>query len=317
MARNWKQWLPVVAMTALLAGCGGKGSKFAEEAPLITTTWQDDLGRTVRLADTPHRVVSLAPSVTEIIYALDAQDLLVARSQACNYPDAAESVPVVTTFPDVDLPAIVALKPDLAISTTELHSEAIGPYFDEAGVQLYLQKFTKLSDVYDNLEKMGKLLGREAKGKALADSLRKQDQRISEASKNQIKYSVMVVVSTKPLIVVGGGSFISELIDKAGGKNAFADLHDSYPEVTPEAIIKAAPEYLFFPTADEQEYPNFISTYPELYNTVPACLNKQAFIMDPNIVYRPGPRVGEALIEFVSILHPRVLSSESEDAPQQ
>ncbi len=314
MTRKRFPGLPILALMVLLAGCGGKGNKFAEEAPFISTTWQDDVGRKVRLADTPRRVVSLAPSVTEIIYALGAQDLLVARSQACNYPSEAEGLQVVTTFPDVDLPAIVALKPDLAISTTELHSEAIGPYFDDAGVPLYLQKFSKLSDVYDNLEKMGKLLGREAQGKALADSLRRQDARISAASKNQIKYGVMIVVSTQPLIVVGGGSFISELIDKAGGKNAFAHLQQAYPEVTPEAIIQAAPEYIFIPSGNEQEYANFISTYPELYNTVPACLSKQAFQMDPNIVYRPGPRVGEALVEFTSILHPRVLNADSTDA---
>ena len=129
------------------------------------------------------------------------------------------------------------------------------------------------------------------------------------ATENEIKYKAMILISADPLMVVGGGGFLHELIEKAGGENVFADAGDSYHNTTVEEILSKEPEFLILPSKNDQVYNNLLTQYPYLQST-PADLNRQVFIVDPDIFYRPGPRSIDALLELTHILHTQLPPSQ-------
>ncbi|TAE56617.1 MAG: hypothetical protein EAZ89_04535, partial [Bacteroidetes bacterium] len=119
---------------------------------------------------------------------------------------------------------------------------------------------------------------------------------------NQIRYGTLIVISNDPLKVVGGGSYMDELIRKAGGRNVFGDLKEAYPTTTVEEILSRQPEILIIPTPREQDYAQLIGMYPALDNT-PAAASKQVYIIHPDLLYRPGPRMIQGLIELTHLIH--------------
>lgn len=286
-----------------LISCKNKNSKLVEEAPLISQTVTDDLGREIKLSGAVKKLVSLAPSVTEIVFAIGGEQYLAARSHACNYPQEVANVPAVQTYPELDLPGIVSQEPDLIVGTSEIHNERITRFFESHNLPFYLQTYENLKDVYRGIRDMGKLLDLEDNAEILADSLEQIEAQISDSTQGLIKYKTLVLISVDPLLVVGGKSYLNEMVEKAGGKNAFAHLDEKYPEVSVEAIVNAAPEFLIFPSLDEQIYPLLTSTYPVLYQRVPAIQNNSVRLIDPDFLLRPGPRIVEGIAYLAKAMH--------------
>ena len=285
-----------------MSSCGHQNQHLIENAPLISKTYRDDLNREIFLRKTPVKIVSLAPSITEMLFAMGAGDLVAARSQACDYPEAARNKEILTTYPEIDIESMVVMEPDLVLATTEIIPKNLLPLFEKFKIPVYFQKFDSLSGITTNIRKLGALIERPEKAKHLADSLDRILQAITDSTRNKIKYGTMIVVSADPLIVIGGKGYINEMIQKAGGKNVFADLDEAYPTVTPEAILKAGPEYVVFPTRFDQDYAELVDRYPSLVR-MPAAGLKQVFVMDPDLIYRPGPRTMEGLAGLANILH--------------
>lgn len=289
----------------LVIGCGNPNQDLIENAPSITRRFDDDLGRTIALADTPKKVISLAPSITEIVYAIGAEDQLFANSHACDFPPEATELKHITTYPDVDVQTIVATNPDLVLVTTEVMSEKYTQVFDKVNTPVFFQTFQNVEDIYRNIETIGKMLGKEGSTNMLLDSLKGVEGRISAATADQIKYSTMILISIDPLIIVAGKSYITEMLEKAGGANAFSYLKEKkYSATTPEAILQANPEVIILPSEDDQVYQNLIDAYPVLYD-VKAAQENRVYTMDPDLIYRPGPRFIEGLAQMTNILHSR------------
>ena len=125
-----KQLFLLFAVAVLFASCGHSNQQLIDNAPLISRHFEDDLGRKVTIQKTPKRIVSIAPSSTEMLMAIGAGDLLVARSQACDYPVDVLDLPVVQTYPDIDLAGIVTYEPDLVIGTDEIFDVRTADFFD-------------------------------------------------------------------------------------------------------------------------------------------------------------------------------------------
>ncbi|MCB9233412.1 MAG: ABC transporter substrate-binding protein [Bacteroidia bacterium] len=291
--------------------CGNPNQKLIENAPLITREIKDDLGRPMSFAKAPEKVISLAPSITEMIFAIGAQERLVARSQACNYPPEAENVPEIQTYPDLDLQGIVMMEPDLVLATTEIFTEDLIPYFEKFKIKIFFQDFNSTEDIYRNLNVLGDLLGHDLESQTLVDSLQKMEKQIMDSTQSQIKYGTLVLAGTDPLVVAGGKSFLNELIEKAGGKNVCADLAEKYPTVSPEAILKWDPEVLILPTRNDNDFSILVSAYPA-FQGLKAVTNHQVYSIDPNLVFRPGPRTIEALGLITNMLHARINTSDLE-----
>lgn len=282
-----------------------KRRQLVEEAPLISQTYTDQTGRAISLDRQPRQLVSIAPNLTEMVFAIGAGDRLVARSQACNYPPAVADIPAVTTYPELDLEQLQATGAELVLTTDEIFSPADLELLEQIGLPVYLQHYETLDDVYAGIRDLGQLLGRKAPAKALADSLQNLEAAISKATENEIKYRSMILISTDPLKVVGGRGFLHELIEKAGGMNIYEEAEDAYHVTTVEEIMKLQPEFLILPSSNTQVYNELLEQFPMLYNT-PAAYHKQVHVMDPDLLYRPGPRMLEGLLELTSILHSKL-----------
>jgi iron complex transport system substrate-binding protein len=282
--------------------CSNPKKKLVEQAPLISAKFTDDTGREIHLHSAPRKVVSIAPNITETIFAIGAQDLLAARSQACDYPPEAFAVPEITTFPSLDREELLATAADLILTTDEIFSPDDIAQLEKLGIPVYLQRYRTLADVYHGIRSLGEMLDRSAAANTLADSLANLEKKITQVTDNQVHYGTLILISPDPLVVAGGGGFLNELIIKAGGRNVFEKVEAPYHTTTVEEILSLGPEYLILPFKDPQIYSEILIRYPYLQNT-PADINKQVFLADPDIFYRPGPRTIEALLELTHILH--------------
>ncbi|MEM6263729.1 MAG: helical backbone metal receptor [Bacteroidota bacterium] len=299
-----------VVLTLVSVSCGSQSDQkqLVENAPYISIKLEDDTGRKLSLPSAPERIVSIAPNITESIFAIGAGDMMVARSQACDYPYEVESIPPVTTYPELDLEQIRATEADLIVTTDEIFTQEDLDLLKVLDIPVYLQSYEKLQDVYKGIRTLGKVLGKQEQANTLADSLEELEGQIIDSTQNEIKYSTLILISSDPLMVVGGTGFLNELIEKAGGKNAFGSIKESYPTVTQEAILKAAPEYLIIPGKRSQAYAELINLYPALTNT-PADIQKQVYLVNPDLYFRPGPRMLDALLELTNILHSKYTRS--------
>ncbi|TAE46323.1 MAG: hypothetical protein EAZ89_20295, partial [Bacteroidetes bacterium] len=199
-----------------ISACQGKRQKLASEALPITRSFTDASGRSVSLSKTPERIISLAPNITEILFAIGSGDRVAARSQACNFPEEALLLPEITTYPQLDLEQVQAANADLILTTDEIFSADDIAQLGRLGIPVFVQSYRSLDDVYRSMRVLGELLENSTEANAAADSLARLEQAIAKATENQIRYGTLIVISNDPLKVVGGGSYMDELIRKAG-----------------------------------------------------------------------------------------------------
>lgn len=288
-----------------LTGCGSSQEDLVENAPLISVSFTDDLGREIKLPKTPEKIISLSPNTTEIIFAIGAGDLLVARSEICNYPEETDGLPKIKIDPEPDLPDIVLYEADLVIASDETMDSTWVGALSRLRVPVFFQSYETTEDIYRNMKSLGEILGRKEEAVRYADSLKRIEDRIVEATKNEIKYATMVLLQMVPPAVAGRKSFIHDLILKAGGKNSFAALDGKYLEIDPQDIMTANPEFIIFPSRSQADYGKFIAAYPGV-SYVDANVNSRVFILEPEILIRPGPRSIEGLATLTRCLHSKI-----------
>ncbi|MBX7241086.1 MAG: helical backbone metal receptor [Bacteroidia bacterium] len=301
MKKSFFQGIAFMAVFFLFA-CNGDKKELVKNAPPVTNQWKDDTGKEIKLDHAVQKAVSLAPSVTEMIFAIGGEKKLIARSQACNYPEKANALPVITTFPALDVEKLKSLNPDIVITTNEIFSPDAIALLEKQNIKVYQQSYSNMKDIYRCMKETGKLLDCEANAIKAADSLENIEKKVWSMTQNLAKYRTMILVSDEPLKVIGGTGYLNELIVKSGGTNIFKDKNDPYPTTTVEEIMSLQPEYIIIPTNDTEAYTKLIMKYPPLYNTV-ADMQKHIFITDPDVYYRPGPRTTMALLDLTHILH--------------
>ena len=230
--------LPVL----LLASAIGRPAFGADRFPLAL---KDDRGVTVRLADPPRRVVSLAPSLTEIVFLLGRDGSLVGVTRFCNHPPAASGLPKIGGVSDPDVERIVALSPDLVLCTTDGNPRDKVRALEEMGIPCFAVTPQDLGAVFTAIERLGVLLGAADRGRAEADALRRRARLASPSSAGVEEPSVLFVVSTAPIIAAGEGTFMGELVRLAGGRNAAARFSGRYPRLSVEELVAARPDVIF------------------------------------------------------------------------
>ncbi len=186
------------------------------------------------------RCVSLVPSVTEIIYAVGAGDLLVGNTNQCDFPAAARRTYKVGDFQMPDLERIVFLKPDVVFATLPVHQRLI-ERFRELGIRVFVSAPRNVDEVFAEIESVGVILDRAEQARALVADLRAHLDSLSEVAS---PLKVYVEISAAPLITVGRGVFINDVIRKAGGRNVFENINSPYPVIEPEMVVQADPDVI-------------------------------------------------------------------------
>ncbi len=198
------------------------------------------------------RIVSLGPSATEVIFAIGAQDLLVARTDLCDYPPEAKNIPSVGGFAGntLSLESIISYEPTLVYLFAEMHEGFVKPLQD-LGIQVYRSNATSIEAVKNEVLDIGKLTGHEKQAQKVVKEMDEKLNRTKKMYESKIAAdgklpTVYWEVWHSPMMSCGKNSFMGDIISKAGGKNIFADEEAAYPMVSEEAVLLANPDFIFY-----------------------------------------------------------------------
>ncbi|NVO85977.1 ABC transporter substrate-binding protein [Hymenobacter terrestris] len=284
----------------LLAACR-PDTPATTAAPEATAPQQlrDDLGRTLTVPAHPRRIMALAASMTEMLYAVADTATIVARTQVCDYPAAALRKPIINSYP-LDLERLVALKPDVVFTTTGITSEADAQRLQELGIPVYYQQYEKVEDIFRGLTDLGRILGRSAQAQRLVDSLRTELRHIQRLPQPH-GVSILAITWTDPIYVYGQNTLFTDKIRLAGGQNAVVDkFAQPYPALTREYILKLNPDIVLGGSFGKLDS-TFFRLYPELKRTQ-AYQTRRIYDPTDDLMSRPGPRVVESVKELRGLI---------------
>ena len=280
------------------------------DAPIeaLSMTYTDGLGREITLETTPQRIVSLAPSNTEILFAVGAGAQVVGRDEFSDYPAEAASIEVIGgSFGEYNVEAIVALEPDLVLAT-EINPPELVQQLEDLGLTVYyLSNPTTLEEMYMNLETVASLSGHDAT--ELVDLLKARvaavDEKIAPlSSRIPVFYEIDASDPTKPW-TYGPGTFGELLIDRAGGYNIGSIASDPYPQLSLEEIVLANPSVIILGDSMWGVTPESVLARPG-WETIPAVQSNSIFPIDDNLISRPGPRLVDGLEQLAKLLRPEL-----------
>ncbi|MEX3639044.1 cobalamin-binding protein [Paraburkholderia sp. BR14320] len=282
-ARRSIQWFSAAALAL---------SALSAHAAITVT---DDSGATVTLAATAQRVISLAPHVTELLYAAGGGPKMVGAVSYSDYPPEAKQLPRVGDNKALDLERIVALKPDLIVVWRHGNAQRQLERLRELHVPLFFSEPRRLDDIAVSLTKLGRLLGTSASADAAAAAYRDDIARLRARYANRPVVSVFYQVWDRPLMTLNGEHMISDVITLCGGRNVFADLQPLVPTVSTEAVLAANPQAIVTaaPGATQPD-----TTLPQLdtwraWPRLAAVANNNLFAIDGDLINRPAPRIAQ------------------------
>ena len=277
-------------------------------SPSAAIELTDGLGRSVVLKEAAQRVVSLAPSNTEILFAVGAGDQVVGRDEFSDYPAETASIQKVGgSMGEYSVESIVALKPDLVLAA-EINSPELVKQLEDLGLTVYYLKNPKtLEEMYVNLEIVAQLMGQDPT--KLTDSLKARVAAVDEKimplnSRPSVFYEIDATDPAKPY-TYGPGTFGDLLITRAGGSNIGSELTDPYPQISLEQIVVSNPSIILLGDSLYGATAESVLARPG-WETIEAVKSKQIFPIDDNLISRPGPRLVDGLEQLAKLLHPGV-----------
>lgn len=281
-----------IIVLSLVAACAG--SRQPSGAAFSVT---DDAGRTISFAAPARRIVSLAPSSTELLFALGAGPQVVGRTTWCRYPPAALQVPVVGDGLDPNIEAVAAAHPDLVVLYRSPSNGTAITQFDQLGIKSVVLRQDLLTDVARD----ARLLGALTAHRPAADSIAHLLDSLSTLPPLPVRARVAIVVWDNPPIVIGGGSFLDELGRLAGVQNVFHDLPQASATVSLESIASRNPD--FIAVVDDSSAANTPSfaRRPE-WRAVPAVRAGRILHLPGTLFGRPSPRAADAVAAYARLL---------------
>jgi iron complex transport system substrate-binding protein len=297
--------LALLIIVGSISGCSSSTSPVEDNPQQVAETIEitDDFGKVITLEKPAEKIVSLAPSQTEILFAIGAGEKVVGVTTADDYPEEVKEIEKVGGFDGWNLEMIIALEPDLVINYGQ-GSEEDNKRFEEAGIVVASFLPETIDDVMDTIEKIGVLTGNSDKAKeVVADMKSERDEIISKVKDLETK-RVFYEVYNDPLMTAGPGSFIDELINLAGGENIAKDADSPYPQYDVEKLIEKNPEVYLIPD-DSTTTLETLKERPGFEN-IDAIKNSQVYFLDADIVSRAGPRIIEGLKEIAKAIHPEI-----------
>lgn len=276
----------------------------AESGPRRTLV--DPAGRTIEVPADPRRVVALAPSITEIVFALGQQARLQGVSRFSDFPPAAENLPKVGSYIQLDVERIVALQPDLCIGIKDGNPLVVVEQLENLGIPVFAVNPVDLESAMLSIEAIADLLQAVPKGRKIVSDMRRRIQMVAETTARAInRPRVFVQIGVSPIVSVGDGTFINQLITLAGGANVAAGPNP-YPRFSREQVISLAPEVLVISSMARATVFEQVKAEWMQWPAIPAVRNHAVFIAPTNIFDRPTPRLVDGLEQMARYIHPQL-----------
>lgn len=296
-----RKTVAAVALCALaFVACSRPPNPSSQTTNLRSVT--DEAGRTVKVPAKVERVVSLAPNLTEIVYAVGAGDQLVGNTTYCDYPEAARNVAKVGDTLQPSIERILSLRPQLVLVSTASQLEAFTRQLDEHGIVVYVTNPGDLEGVFRSLENVGQLLNHEEQAKQLVQQLRTSAAGVTKTVQAKTRLRVFYQLSAEPLYTAGRDSYVTDLIQRAGGVSVTAEVPEAWPRFSQESAVAARPDAIVLPTGGSMGNAN--SQVAAGLKNSPAVLNGKVYKINGDLLSRPGPRLVQGLAELARALHP-------------
>jgi len=288
----------VIVCLALFAGCTPKRAlNYGVSREII-----DDAGRRVGLPAVVDRVVSLAPNLTEIMFAVGAGKRLVGRTSYCDYPPEAKAITEVGDTLHPSLETIIALQPQVVLVSTASQLEVFTNQLQSQNIAVYVTDPHDLEGVFRSIQQIGEIVGEKDQANQLVQKLRERTNAVEQAVKQKPPVRVFYQVSGEPLYTAGHDSFVTDLMRRAGGASVTADVPGAWPKYSNESALAAKPEAVILPTGGSMGAAN--ANVAEALRQSPAALQGRVYKINDDHLARPGPRSVDGLEEMAHALHP-------------
>jgi len=249
----------------------------------------DSSGHTLELNGPANRVISLAPNLTELMYAIGAGDRLVAVSDYSDFPPAAKKLPRIGNAVSMDIERIVALKPDLVLTWKTGTPNATQEYLRQLKLPVFELEFQRIGEIANGAEILGQLTGLGTRAKTVSTRFRHQLAELKATFKNRAPVTVFYQMWNQPLMTANGDHFISDLIRLCGGRNVFGDLRSLVSAIDIETVIARSPEAIVAASGRKQRQ-RWLEQWSN-WKTIPAVKNNKIFFISPDLLSRPSTRI--------------------------
>ena len=288
----------LAVLLIILSGCVSEPPRLKNvvEDTGFPVTLADNHGRNITIEKVPERIVSLAPSNTEILFALGLGEKVVGVTEYDDYPEEAKLKEKVGGFQTVDIEKVASLNPELVLATGGVQLEVVEK-LREIGLTVVVIDANSISEIQENILLIGRIAGSKREAESLVDSMWQRIEAVKDKSSSNLRRPrVMYIVWGEPLMAAGPGAFASNLIELAGGENVFSDSAIDYPKVSMESVIERDPEVIITNTNTGMELEGLKDAAE--WKGISAVKNRRFHVINGDIVSRPGPRIVEALELF-------------------
>ena len=291
-------WLALVVCLTFISGCTPRGTANESAARGIT----DDAGRQVSIPAKVDRVVSLAPNLTEIVFAVGAGDRLVGRTSYCDFPAEAKAIPEVGDTLHPSLERIIALKPQVVLVSTASQLEVFTQQLAGQNIAVFVTDPHDLEGVFRSIGQIGEILGKKDGANLLVQKLRERTNAVEQAVKQKQPVKVFYQVSGEPLYTAGHDAFVTDLMRRAGAASVTADVPGAWPKYSNESALAARPEAIILPSGGSMGAAN--ASVADALRQSPAVMQGRVYKINDDHLARPGPRSVDGLEEMARALHP-------------
>jgi iron complex transport system substrate-binding protein len=272
--------------------------------------YTDDLGREIVIEKKVQRIISLAPAITEIIYALGLEDKLVAVSSACDYPEEALNKDDVGRIDEPNIEKIISLEPDLVIAESVSKIETLNR-LTELGIKNIGFKPGSINDTIEMIKDISYLSSAQSAGTELTAEMEKEHQSlkklVAKKLENNDRKRVFYEIWSEPLYTAGSGTFIDSLIDAAGGYNVGREAQGSWPIYNMESLIAADPEvYISSQHSSLEDLTLEKMRERKVLREISAFKNDRLYLVNQDLVNRPSPRIIEGYKELIKAIFPEL-----------
>jgi iron complex transport system substrate-binding protein len=313
---------PVAAAAVLSLFFGSSICASQETTPPLQTPSAyrqvtDEIGRTIRVPQPIRRIVSLAPNLTETIYALGLQDRLVGDTDYCDFPAEAQKKPKVGGVKNPSLEAIAALHPDLVLVTKNLNRNETVRSLEELGIPSYATDPPTVEAILSSTQRLADVLGTPSTGDLIANNLQLQLTNLQQRLGSIPPSRVLFVIWLEPLISVGKDTFIADALRHAGAVSVI-DSSQNWPQVNLEEVVRVQPEFLIFVESHFGAPPHGQDTLADLpgWRLLTAVRNRR-YLTISDAINRPAPRLVSAIADLARQLHPDAFSEKPRDEEEQ
>ena len=259
----------------------------------------DDTGAVVQLSAPARRIVSLAPHATELLFAAGAGERVVGVVAGSNFPPEAARLPVIGDVFALDLERIVALKPDLIVTWPYTTTPQVAMLRDR-GIAVFTTDPRTIDGIAADLERLGELAGTRFEAQRAATAFRAAVADATRTVAQRRRLRVFYQIWDTPVFTIGGGSLITQAIAACGGDNVFARLALPAPTVSVEAVLAGRPDVIVAGT-DGAARPPWLDAWTR-WRELPAARDGNLFVVDANLLHRPGPRFAEGVAQLCGVL---------------